>query len=102
MMSIKTYIPLALVIAVFGFTASTDSDSDAERAALIQLVDEINGLSKLIDRAEQAANPTARIQFQYDWLRRDLKLVRQGIEAHFETPSSEPREFEPLHGDYRQ
>jgi len=102
MMSIKNYIPLALVIAVFGFTVPTDSDSDTERAALIQLVDEIEDLSKLIDHAEQAANPTARIQFQYDWLRRDLKLVRQGIESHFETPSSEPREFEPLHGDYRQ
>ena len=101
-MSIKNYLPLALVIAVFGFTVSIDSDSDAERATLSQLVDEINGLSKLIDRAEQAANPTARIQFQYDWLRRDLKLVRQGIETHFETPSSEPREFEPLQGDYRQ
>ena len=102
MMSIKNYLPLVLVIAIIGFTVSIDSDSDTERAALSQLVDEINGLSKLIDRAEQAANPTARIQFQYNWLRRDLKLVRQGIEAHFETPSSEPREFEPLQGDYRQ
>ena len=92
----------AIIVAVCLLNTSIGSNTDAERAALMQLVDEIEGLAAIIDRAEKAANPTSRIQFQYDWLRRDLKLVRQGIEAHFETPNSEPRQFEPLQGDYRQ
>ncbi|MYF38881.1 MAG: conjugal transfer protein [Gammaproteobacteria bacterium] len=95
-------ILLALsVLTMEGFSFYS-ADVDAEHAALAQIVTELKELNKLIDRAEREADPTARITFQYDWLRRDLKLVRRGIQDHFDTPSSEPREFEPLQGDYRQ
>lgn len=95
-------ILLALsVLTMEGFSFHA-ADVDAEHAALAQIVTELKELNKLIDRAEKEADPTARISFQYDWLRRDLKLVRRGIQDHLDTPSSEPREFEPLQGDYRQ
>lgn len=89
------------VLTMEGFSFHS-SDEDAEHTALVQVVTELKELNKLIDRAEKEADPTARISFQYDWLRRDLKLVRRGIQDHLDTPSSEPREFEPLQGDYRQ
>lgn len=93
---------LTLVVLTLDGLAFHFADSDAEHAALAKVVTELKALDKLIDRAEKEADPTARLSFQYDWLRRDLKLVRRGIQDHLDTPSSEPRDFEPLHGDYRQ
>ncbi len=97
----KLILLTLIVLTIDGF-AFHFADTDAEHAALAQIITELKGLDKLIDRAEREANPTARISFQYDWLRRDLKLVRRGIQDHLDTPSSEPREFEVLQGDYRQ
>ena len=44
----------------------------------------------------------SRIRLNYTWLRRDLERVKSGIQDYIETPSTEPRTFEPLQGDYRQ
>ena len=95
-------ILLALIVLTFDGFVHHFADVDAEHTALAQIITELKALDDLIDRAEKEADPTARISFQYDWLRRDLKLVRRGVQDHLDTPSSEPREFEPLHGDYRQ
>ena len=95
-------ILLTLTVLMMDGFAFHFADTDAEHAALAQIVTELKALDKMIDRAEKEADPTGRIIFQYDWLRRDLKLVRRGIQDHLDTPSSEPREFEPLQGDYRQ
>lgn len=95
-------ILLTLIVLMIDGVAFHFADTDAEHAALAQIVTELKALEKLINRAEKEADPTARISFQYDWLRRDFKLVRRGIQDHLDTPSSEPREFEPLQGDYRQ
>ena len=78
------------------------ADTVAEHKALQQIVKELNQLDKLIDKAEREANPSERIRFRYDWLRRDLKLVKDGIQDHLDGPSTEPRTFDPLQGDYRQ
>ncbi len=78
------------------------ADGDAEREALARLVHELETLQPLIDEANRAADPDARIRFQYDWLRRDLAIVRRGIEAHLEAPRAEPRPVPPLRGDYRR
>lgn len=101
MRTTKLILLTLFVLTIDGF-AFHFTESDAEYAALAQVITELKALDKLIDRAEKEADPTARISFQYDWLRRDLKLVRRGIQDHLDTPSSEPREFEPLQGDYRQ
>jgi len=84
------------------FCPSTHADGDAEREALARLVHEIEVLQTLIDRAEQAADADARVHFRYDWLRQDLKRVREGIQEHIETPRNEPRSVKPLRGDYRR
>lgn len=78
------------------------ADADAEREALARLVHELETLEPLIEEAVRAADPDARIRFQYNWLRQDLAIVRRGIEEHLEAPRAEPRPVPPLRGDYRR
>jgi RAQPRD family integrative conjugative element protein len=78
------------------------ADAGAERHALSRLVHALESLEPLIVEASRAADPDARIRFQYDWLRHDLETVQRGIEAHIDAPAAEPRPFEPLRGDYRR
>ena len=42
----------------------------------------------------------ARLRFRFDWLARDLSLVRRGIEDHLDAPR-QPRPVPALRGDYR-
>ncbi|PLW83338.1 conjugal transfer protein [Kineobactrum sediminis] len=78
------------------------ADTDAERATLARLLNELAQLEPLITSSEAEADPDARIQFQYDWLRQDLARVGAGIQAHLDGPRNEPRSAPPLRGDYRQ
>ena len=80
----------------------TAADADSERAALARIDHELQVIEPLITEASSQANPDARIRFQYDWLRQDLDRIRRGIQAHIDTPRSEPRTFPPLRGDYRR
>ena len=78
------------------------ADADGERSALVRITYELQTIEPLITEAASQANPDARIQFQYDWLRQDLDRIRLGIQSHIDTPRSEPRSFPPLRGDYRR
>jgi RAQPRD family integrative conjugative element protein len=78
------------------------ADTDAERDALVRLAHELESLEPLIVEASRAADPDARIRFQYDWLRDDLETVRRGIEAHIDAAGAEPHAVAPLRGDYRR
>jgi RAQPRD family integrative conjugative element protein len=78
------------------------ADADAERDALARLVHALESLEPLIVEASRAADPDARIRFQYDWLRHDLETVRRGIEAHIDGAAAEGRPVAPLRGDYRR
>ena len=75
--------------------------ADGERAVLARIIHELQVIEPLIKEAASQANPDARIRFQYDWLRQDLDRIRLGIQAHIDTPRTEPRTFPPLRGDYR-
>ena len=83
-------------------TGGAIADADGERAALARIVHELQAIEPLITDAASLANPDARIRFQYDWLSQDLNRIRLGIQAHIDTPRSEPRTFPPLRGDYRR
>ena len=79
-----------------------NADADAEREMLARIVHELEILEPLIVEAEAAADPDARIRFRYDWLKKDLDKIRQGIEQHIDAPRAEPRAAAPLRGDYRR
>lgn len=96
-------IGILMGLGVFALQAlPVRADADAEREALARLVHELKALEPLINEASQAADPDARVRFQYDWLRQDLAMIRRGIEAHIEAPRAEPRPVPPLRGDYRR
>ncbi len=86
-------------ILPFQFVAA---DADGERSVLARIAHELQVIKPLIDQAAAQANPDARIRFQYDWLRKDLNLIRLGVQEHINAPRSEPRSFPPLRGDYRR
>lgn len=91
---IALLIPLAFPFAAF-------ADSDAERTALAKIKYEIESLKPLIAEAKVQADRDARVQFQYDWLALDLDRMVLGIQEHLSAPSTQPRSFPPLKGDYR-
>lgn len=78
------------------------ADADAEREALARIIHELELLRPLLAEAKAAADPDARIHFRYDWLKKDLDRVRQGIREHIDAPRAEPRSVAPLRGDYRR
>ena len=92
------------VVGVLAISAPllVSADRDAEREALTQLVHELNLLEPLIARAEIEADPDARVQFQYQWLRRDLERIKGGIQDHVDETNFEPRSFPPIQGEYKQ
>lgn len=92
-----------LLIALWlGCPFAASADRDAERTALAKIKHEIESLKPLIEEAKAQADRDARVQFQYDWLALDLNRISLGIQEHLSAPSTQPRSFPPLKGDYRQ
>ena len=95
------WLPSFLIIGL-AITPAAFADADAEREALAKIIHELNTLESLIERAEANDEQDSRIRFRYDWLRQDLKRVRDGIQSHIDSPRAQPRSFPPLRGDYRR
>ncbi len=95
-------LPLCLTatILLVGFMGAAQADT--ERETLMRLAQEIDALSPLIDSAEENADKTRRIRFRYDWLRRDLARIREGVIEHATADQATPRPYPPLRGDYRR
>ncbi len=75
--------------------------TETELAALTRLEHELVLLEPTVREAERGSNH-ARYQFDYDALRLDLARIRQGIREYRSGELSQPREIEPLNGDYRR
>jgi RAQPRD family integrative conjugative element protein len=95
------WLPSFLIIGLV-VTPAAFADADAEREALAKVIHELNALDSLIKRAETNAEQNSRIRFRYDWLRQDLKQIKDGIQSHIDSPRAQPRSFPPLRGDYRR
>jgi len=93
-----------LVAAVLCTTASAwadVADDELERESLAQLAHELDRLKAQVAQAERTAPTGQRVKFRYDWLQRDLELLRQGVLTHADA-ARQPRPVTPLRGDYRQ
>jgi RAQPRD family integrative conjugative element protein len=77
------------------------ADEDSEREALARISYELQRLQQSALDAGKDANTAARIKFHFDWLARDLELIRTGIDQHLDAPR-QPRPAPPLKGDYRR
>lgn len=76
-------------------------DSDAEREQLAAVIRQLTITERLAVQTAALSTPEGtRYHFDYARLQRDLQRVRQGIE-HYLTPSrAQPRDLQPLAGDY--
>ena len=90
------------LILGLAMTPALYADTDAEREALARIVHELHAIESLITKAQTEADNDARVRFQYDWLRQDVNLMKDGIQAHIDAPRAQPRAFPPLRGDYRR
>ncbi len=90
------------LIIGFAMAPALYADADAEREALTRIVHELQGVESLITKAQAQADNDARVRFQYDWLRHDMDMLKNGIQAHIDAPRAQPRSFPPLRGDYRR
>ena len=94
---------LLIGVIVIGLQSSLAvADADAEREVLARIIHEFELLEPLLAEAKAAAEPDARIQFRYGWLKKDLERVREGIQEHIDAPRAEPRSVVPLRSDYRR
>ncbi len=82
-------------------SAAHAGDEELEREQLARIAHEISQLEAMVAAAAQNKPTGQRVQFRYQWLQRDLQLVREGITQHTDAPR-QPRPVPPLRGDYRQ
>lgn len=94
--------PLLCAMAILASCLTGLVQADTEREYLMRLTQEIDALAPLIDAAEENADKSRRIRFRYDWLRRDLARIREGLLEHATADQAEPRRYPPLRGDYRR
>jgi RAQPRD family integrative conjugative element protein len=97
----KAWMLAVLIAAGLAASAATRADEDAERENLARIANEIARLEMMVKEATTSAPTGQRVKFRYDWLQRDLQLVREGVEQHVDAPR-QPRPVAPLRGDYRQ
>jgi len=92
----KTLILLIAVLSAPGYAVT-----DQERSALQRLSAELEAITKIIDEAQQAANPHDRKLVDYERLRADLQKIQQGILDAANAVRREPRSLPSIEGDYR-
>jgi len=98
----RQFWPSTFLVIGLSVTSAALADTGAEREALAKIIHELNVLEPLIKQAEANAEEDVRIRFRYDWLRLDLKQIKDGIQSHIDSPRAQPRSFPPLRGDYRR
>jgi RAQPRD family integrative conjugative element protein len=81
--------------------AQLPADDESEREQLAVIAAELVHLQALVQRVAERVPTGQRVLFRYDWLARDLQLVRDGVEQHFDA-QRQPRQVTPLRGDYRR
>lgn len=92
---------LMLLLPWVWLTPAQATNNDAEKETLARLIHELDAMSPLILEAGGQALDDTRIRFNYTWLKQDLERIKSGIREYIDTPSTEPRSFSPLQGDYR-
>ena len=93
---------LLAVLAAVSITScgAAFANTAQENADLALVVRQLQAVYPLIYKAEQQANPNARQKFHYDWLRQDLATIISGINQKLKPQPLEPREIQPIKGDY--
>ena len=89
---------ISMLALLYGGAAS--ASTALENANLALVVRQLQAVYPLIYKAQQQANPNAREQFHYAWLRGDLGKIIAGINQKLKPQPIEPRKITPIKGDY--
>lgn len=91
---------LALLWAVVPSAFATDPDQ--HRQNLANALHQLDLLDRFLATVASTyqPSPSNRYYFDHTRLRADLQQVRVGIKAYLSPPRAQPREPEPLAGDY--
>jgi len=92
---------LSAALVSAGACLPAAADDELEREKLARIAHELERVQAMVSEASQIAPTGQRVKFRYDWLQRDLELMRSGIVQHVDSPR-QPRPVAPLRGDYRQ
>jgi len=91
-------------VAAISLSAAQTASADvwAERQALAAIASEITALERLVHDASEMAEADTRVEFNYDFLMRDLETIRAGIATHLSQPMNPvmPAGGEGLAGAY--
>ena len=77
-----------------------DHVTDAERLALTELIRQLDATLTLIEQAEHNQSADTRFPLDYDQLRSDIGLIRDGVSRHLAKPVRSPRRVPLLDGEY--
>lgn len=81
---------------------ATTTDPDLHRQDLANALHQLDLLDRFLASITSTyqPSPAERYHFDHTRLREDLQRVRAGIQAYLSPPRAQPREPEPLAGDY--
>lgn len=96
--------PTTLLLAtLWAWTsAAFATDTDLHRQELASALHQLDLLDRFLTSVASTYQPSPgeRYHFDHTRLREDLQRVRSGIQAYLSPPRAQPREPEPLSGDY--
>ena len=95
-------IQLGIALLFLAAASATVAETSEEMARLKNAQAELAQLQLQLHAAEAAADPDARIHFRYDWLRRDLAIIRRAIQAHIDASTCASTAKPCVRGDYRR
>jgi RAQPRD family integrative conjugative element protein len=84
-----------MLISVISFADSVQEKTDLARISNI-----LNAAYPLIDDAQRQAISNTRVEFRYDWLRKDIQAIQAGIAEKINMSKVEPRVVTPLKTQY--
>jgi RAQPRD family integrative conjugative element protein len=92
----------AMLAASLSMSARASADADLERAHFAALLRQLDLLDRLAQQsALSAVSGGGRYHFDFARLRNDIARIRAGIEDYLSPRRAQPRDPNPLNGDYR-
>jgi len=91
---------LSLSWIVTAEDAQVDHVTDAERLALIKIIQQLDSTFPLIEQAEHNQSSDTRFPMNYGHLKSDIQLIRDGVNRHLSKPVRTPRRIPPVDGEY--
>lgn len=91
---------LFLTVLLLSLIAPVNAITDSERTTLLRASNEIDFVISIVEEAQQSINENDRRTINYQKLKEELQIIKQGIHDAIDEPRREPRSLPPIEGDY--